>query len=105
MPDLFKQLYQGQPSTSPAVVYTVPVGKHAEIRSISVVNASVSNAVNLVVYINGTTAAYQWARITLDSHQFATWDGIEHLEDGATIALEASSDTAMSVTISGVEVG
>lgn len=104
MADLFKQLYQGQPGISATVVYTVPVGKHAEIRSISVVNASVTNDINVIIYINGITAPYQWARLTLDSHQFATWDGVEHLDDGGTIALEASTADAVSITISGSEV-
>lgn len=98
-------LGQGQLATSAAVIYTVPSSTSAEIVSITLVNSTNTDTISIILYLKGTGASNEWARIVLDGHEWAEWTGVLHLRAGETIAGEAGTATAITYTISGNENG
>lgn len=98
-------LGQGQLAVSAGVIYTVPSSTSAEIVSITLVNSSATNDIAVILYLKGTAATNEWARLVFDGHEWAEWTGVLHLRAGETIAGSASTATAITYTISGNENG
>lgn len=55
----YKILAQGQLPTSVGVLYTVPSSTNAFIKNITLVNTTSTDVTGVILYINGSTAAYQ----------------------------------------------
>src|ERR671930_395006 len=98
MADTFKKLYQGQPGTSTAALYTVPSSTTAIIRHIRIVNNDTTSR-TVTLYDGGTSAS----NIILPD---TTIPGGEYIDIDCFIVgaagvavLEGKADAASQVTV------
>lgn len=99
------RLYQGQPGTTVATVYTVPAATDVKITSIVLCNTTGTSAnVTLsVVPSAGTAGAGNRiaAALVIDPNSVVTLDTPIHLTTGDFIAALQGTGSAVTVTISG----
>jgi hypothetical protein len=108
MAELYKVLYQGQPATSAAVVYTVPAVTNSIIKLIRAVNTSASE-VTITIFVNGNATANRISPALVlapdgDPGSMYTDEGPVTLNAGDTIRAIASAGTSVTLTICGLEV-
>jgi len=99
----FKKLYQGQPTSSVAALYTVPANTATRISYIIVTNTTGSDR-TIEFYHDGTAATNNiLPTSTVVAGGFAEFDGEMLLEAGDTLQGKASVSTTLTVTIYGIE--
>lgn len=104
MADSYKRIYQGQLAASSGVVYTVPSGTQAIIKSIRVVNTS-ATATTVKLWNGGSADSNVILPPTsIDAGGFAEFDGTLTLAAADTIAAQAGAATSLTMTIHGLEV-
>lgn len=104
MADRFKLLYQGQLTTTPAVLYTVPAGRHCIIKHISVTNPT-GGAVSFRLWQGGLTDADLIVpAASIVAGGWADFDGAITVDALDTIGGAASANTSLTITIHGDEV-
>lgn len=104
MADSYKRIYQGQLATASGVVYTVPSGTQAIIKSIRVVNTS-ATATTVKLWNGGSADSNVILPPTsIDAGGFAEFDGTLTLAAADTIAAQAGAATSLTMTIHGLEV-
>lgn len=102
MADTFKKLAQGQLPTSAATIYTAATA--AIIKAIRIVN-NTGAAVTFTLYQSGTAAANAIThQITLAAGSTFVTEEVLTLAAADTIAGVAGTATALTYTISGMEV-
>jgi hypothetical protein len=103
MADSYKRIYQGQLATASGVVYTVPSGTQAIIKSIRVVNTS-ATATTVKLWNGGSADSNVILPPTsIDAGGFAEFDGTLTLAAADTIAAQAGAATSLTMTIHGLE--
>lgn len=104
MPDTYKRLYQGQVPSGVTLLYTVPSGATAIVKSIRAVNTTASG-VTIKFWNGGTTNANViLPAITIDAGGFADFDGTITMAASDTIYGQAGSSTSITVSIYGLEI-
>lgn len=104
MPDVGKKLYQGQPGTSAATVYTAPAGGGVAIRHVRAVNTSQSQASSIRLYDGGTAAANMiLPDVPLGPGEHCEEDALFTLAPGVVWAAQQSVSGIITLTIYGVE--
>lgn len=104
MAETYKKLYQGQPGTSAATIYTAPASTAAIVKSIRIVNTTAS-AATIKLFQSGTADTNVILPATsIDAGGFAEFDGTLTLAAADTLAAQAGTATAITVTVYGVEV-
>lgn len=105
--ETYKVLYQGQPGTSVATIYTVPASTTAFIKSISIVNTA-STAQTFALYRGGTAAANRltpdvslpgkgWAEFE-DGQGWQVYNAFGQLLSNPQIGSKQLAQTAIPVT-------
>ena len=102
----YKELDQRQMGTSDTAHYTVPTGKTAIIRQITIVNATAAPITVKLWHTNGaagTDATLILPVTTILANGFATFDGVIVADAGDTIRALSNTASAATVTIYGAE--
>lgn len=103
MTETYKKLYQGQPGTGAAAVYTVPGATSAIVKHVKAVNVS-AVPVTIKLFESGTVDANCIVpAITLGAGEFLEWDGTITLAAADTLAAQASAAASITLTINGIE--
>lgn len=106
MANVFKKLYQGQPGTSAATIYTTPAGTQTivkEIRALVPSNAAGGSTIGL--FHGGTSDANRiWPDEPLAPGEMAIEDGLIELQPAETLAAIASVASRVTLTVYGVEI-
>ena len=105
MADVAKDMYEGQPGTTDTLLYTAPA-TGAVVRGIHVANTTTSSAtITLGLRAGATLAAanHFWSAQSVPPNGSIDWSGFQVLGNGATIRALQGTSTALTVTISGVE--
>lgn len=98
-------MYEGQPSTSDTLLYTAPA-TGAVVRGMHVSNTTTSDAtITLGLRAGATLAAanHWWSATTVPANGTLDWSGFAVLGNVATIRALQGTSSALTVTISGVE--
>lgn len=104
MADAFKKLYQGQPGTSAATLYTVPAATSTIVKHIRVANPTATDR-TIKLWHDGTADAQViLPAVTVQAGGWAEFDGVILMEAADTLSGQASAATALTVTIYGDEV-
>jgi hypothetical protein len=104
MADTFKVLYQGQPGTTAAQVYSPGSLKSAVIKHMGFVNTTGTDR-TLTIYVNGSAGTNLWKpAMTIVADGSGEWDGTLALGATDAIQMKASAATAITVTIEGDEI-
>jgi hypothetical protein len=104
MADTFKVLYQGQPSTSAATVYTSPSATQVVIKNIRIVNTS-ATATTIKLFQGGTADSNViLPAVSIDAGGFAEFEGAITMAASTTIAAQAGANSSITLTIYGLEV-
>jgi hypothetical protein len=106
MAEVYKKLYQGQPGTSAAIVYTAPstAGSSVIIKHIRAVN-STETAASIGLFHDGTAAGNRiLPNVPLGPGETLIDDSLYTLEPSDTLAAIASVATTITLTIYGIEV-
>lgn len=94
-------------ATSAAVVYTVPVAKSAIVKQLIVANVTSSMASAFISLVPGGGSGAAGNRIVHDldvpPKSVMTFELSQVLPTGGTIAAHASSASALTLTVSGLE--
>jgi len=103
-----RQLAQGQIGTIETILYTVPAGKKAVIRTISICNTSTSDRTVRFCLVPsggvfGSSTALLWD-LTVRARTSVQDDGIHILETGGSVRATADGANALTCTIDGAEV-
>lgn len=102
------KLYQGQPGTSGATIYTVPAGKSVIIKQVLIVNTTGSNATATLnsVPSSGTASASNRIISSLDiaANSVLTLDLSQVMTSGDFLSALQGTASALTLTISGVEI-
>lgn len=100
-----KRLYQGQLPSTVAALYTAPNGAstdRAMIKDIAVVNTSAS-AQTINFFTTGSTDADMVKILELQQDESATFNGVMVLNNGEAFYGVATSASAVTVTVHGME--
>lgn len=101
----YKILAQSLIPNAVTTIYTVPAGKQAIIKHISVVNPAGSGAVNLTLYQNGTGAVNQILPATsIPDGGYTESEATRTMNAGETLRALGSVNNALSITVYGAEV-
>jgi hypothetical protein len=101
----YKKLYQGQPGTAAATIYTVPALTTTLIKTIKAVNATTATAATIGLFHDGLVAANRTLPdLPLNPGEFLVDDTVFMLETGDTLAAIASVAATITVTVYGVEI-
>ena len=104
MADTYKRIYQGQLSTASGVVYTVPSGTQAILKSIRIVNTS-ANATTAKLWNGGSADSNViLPPISIDAGGFGEFDGTLTMTAGDTLVAQAGANSSITLTIYGLEV-
>lgn len=104
MADTYKRIYQGQPSTSSGVIYTVPSGTQTIVKSIKVVNTSAS-ATTIKIWHGGSANSNAiLPAVSIDAGGFAEFDGTITMAAADTLTAQAGAATAITLTVYGLEI-
>lgn len=104
MAESYEKLYQGQPGTSAATVYTVPGSTQAIVKHIRAVNMGGATT-SIGLFHDGTAAANRiLPDVPLAPGEFLEWDGTILMEAADTLAAIASVATSITLTVYGIEV-
>ena len=105
MADTAKRLYgPAQPTTTAATVYTVPASTTAIIRNIRVSNTT-GSAATITMSIGANAAAAQiMSAVSVPANSVYDWSGFLVLSATEIIQALQGTSSALTVTISGVEV-
>lgn len=105
MANTFKKLYQGQPGTSAATIYTAPAGTQTIIKEVrAVVPSNAPAGATIGLFDGGLTDANRiWPDLPLAPGEMAVEDGLEELQPGGTLAAVASVAGRVTLTVYGVE--
>jgi len=99
----YKKLYQGQPTSSIAALYTVPVSTATRITYISVTNTTVTDR-TFELYHDGSAATNNiLPPSTIVAGGFAEFEGGLLMEAADTLQGKASVSATLTVTIYGIE--
>jgi hypothetical protein len=105
MTDTFKKLYQGQPGTSSAALYTVPGSTQTVIKQIRVVNVgTVPASIKLwhgATAVDGTVILPD---VTLQPGEWGEFDGLIVAQAAEIIHGKASVAATFTVTMYGLEI-
>ncbi len=103
--DAYKTLYDNQPSTGAAALYTVPGATSAIAKHITATNTDTSDR-TIQWYRNGTTAAKKWGppMVLKANGGFAEFDGTIGMASGDTIGADPSVSAKINVVINGDEI-
>lgn len=104
MADTYKRIYQGELSTSSGVIYTVPSGTQAIIKSMRIVNTSASETTIKLWNGGSSNANVVLPPVTIDAGGFAEFDGTLTMTSGDTLVAQAGANTALTMTIYGLEI-
>ncbi len=101
----YKTLYDGQPSTGAAALYTVPGATQAIVKSITATNTDTSDR-TIQFYRNGTTAAKKWGppQLLKANGGFCEFDGTLPMASGDSIGADPSVSAKINVVIAGDEI-
>lgn len=107
MTDTPKRLYRGQPGTGATDLYGPAVSGKTIILSIHLANTT--NAPQTISISTGasgvdTAATRFFEQLTIPAYGADDWEGFQVLEVGDYIVGKQSSGTAITATISGVEI-
>lgn len=104
MADTYKRIYQGQLSTSSGVVYTVPSGTQAIIKSIRIANTSASSTT--VKLWNGGSADSNviLPPTSIDAGGFGEFDGTLTMTAEDTLVAQAGANSSITMTVYGLEI-
>lgn len=104
MADTYKRIYQGQLSTSSGVVYTVPSGTQAIIKSIRIANTSASSTT--VKLWNGGSADSNviLPATSIDAGGFGEFDGTLTMTAADTLVAQAGANSSITMTVYGLEI-
>lgn len=104
MADLYKTLYQGQPTASITTLATVGAGKAWIVKHWTARNND-SAARTLTLYKNGSAAAnILTPAVSIPAGGMVEWDGTMALGDGDTLRGVASAASQVTLTVDGDEV-
>lgn len=104
MAETFKKLYQGQPGTSVATVYTAPASTQVIVKHMRAVNTSGSTT-TIALYQDGSAAANQiLPPLTLGAGEWAEFDGAILIDAAGTLQAIAGAATAITLTVYGLEI-
>lgn len=105
MPDTYKVLYQGQPSTASGVVYTVPSGAQAIVKTMRIVNTSTTTATTIKLWQGGSADSNVILPATsIDAGGFAEFEGTVTMAASTTLTAQAGAATTITLTIYGLEI-
>lgn len=104
MAETYKVLYQGQPSTSMVTVYTVPGSTSAIVKQIRLVNVSVAAATIKLCQGGTADANCILPAVSLGPGEWAEFDGSIFMATGTTLAAQAQTASAITMTVHGVEI-
>ena len=105
MADVAKAMYSGQPGTTDTLLYTAPA-TGAVVRNIHVANTTTLVAtITIGIRSAGTLAAanHFLSALTIDPNATYDWSGFVALGNAETIRGLQGTASALTVTISGVE--
>lgn len=102
--EAYKPLYQGQPGTTAAAVYTVPANTQAFVKTIFVANTSTTLTPTLTLYAGGTTAAFMLLPpVTIPAGGFAMYedgDGWQVFDNlGQLLQRQGGNSTPLSAAL------
>jgi hypothetical protein len=104
MAEAYKKLYQGQPGTSAATVYTTPGATSTVVKHVRAVNTSTTVSATIGLYQDGTAATNRTLPdVVLGPGEWMEWDGLMLAPAASTIAAVASVATTITLTIYGIE--
>lgn len=105
MPDVAKKMYEGQPSTTDTLLYTA-VAAGAIVRAIHVANTT-GAAATITIGLNAgaalAAANHFVSAVSIPANSTYDWSGFQVLDASATIRGLQGTASALTVTISGVE--
>lgn len=105
MADVAKNMYEGQPGTTDSLLYTT-VAAGAIVRSIHVTNTT-GAAATITLGLNAggalATANHFLSALSVPANSTYDWSGFQVLNASATIRALQGTASALTVTISGVE--
>lgn len=104
MADTYKVLYQGQLSTASGTVYTVPSGAQTIVKSMRIVNTSASSTTVKLWQGGSADSNVILPATTVDAGGFAEFEGTLTMAASTTLAAQAGANTAITVTIYGLEI-
>lgn len=104
MADAFKVLYNGQPGSSAATIYTVPGATKTVIPTnrVKIYNGSGASA-QITLYVGGTTDPKRFLDVTMAAGDMIREGGLD-LEATQTIAARSIPASAVNVLITGDEI-
>lgn len=104
MADTYKKLYQGTLTTASGVVYTVPSGTQAIVKSMRIVNYHASTATTIKLWQGGSADSNViLPATTVDAGGFAEFDGTLTMAAADSIVAQAGANTSITLTIYGLE--
>ena len=104
MAEAYKKLYQGQPGTSAATVYTVPGSTTAIVKHVRAVNTSGATTTIKLFHDGTADANVILPAVTLGSGEWCEFDGAILMEAADTLAAQAGAATSITLTVYGLEI-
>jgi hypothetical protein len=108
MPNVAKRLAQTQPGTSYATAYTVPASTSTIVREVVACNTTASSVVlDVSLVASGGTAGVTnnvIAQHTLQPYQTVIYTFSQVLATGGFVSAKAGTASAITLTVSGVEI-
>lgn len=104
MPDTYKVLYQGQLSTASGVIYTVPSGTQAIVKTMRIVNTSASSATIKLWQGGSADSNVILPSTSIDAGGFAEFEGTITMAASTTLVAQAGAATSITLTVYGLEV-
>lgn len=105
MADVAKKMYEGAPGTTDSLLYTAPA-TGAVVRNIHVANTT-STAATITIGLNTgaaiAAAEHFLSALTVPANGVVDWNGFAVLDASETIRGLQGTASALTVTISGVE--
>lgn len=105
MPDVAKKMFEGQPGTADTLLYTAPAAG-AIVRGIHIANTT-ANAATITLGLNAgaalAVANHFLSTFSIPANGSYDWSGFAVLDASATIRALQGTASALTATISGVE--